>query len=87
MAYKRRNKQFEANLCKIADRKQMEERTLKSAWHLLIAATGCFEFKVHKSVVSKVLAVGLVAFHLDAAVFDWLDKPTTLQRILRKLRS
>lgn len=87
MAYKRRNKQFEAKLCTIADRKQMEERTLKSAWHLLIAAVGVYELRNHRTKFSKLLACGLIAFHADAAVFDWLDKPTTLQRILRKLRS
>jgi hypothetical protein len=61
------------------------ERIYKSAWHLLIAVCGVYELRNHKTRVSKVLAVGLIAFHADAAVCDLLDIPTTPQRILRRL--
>jgi len=87
MTYKHRDRKFEAKLCTLVDRRELDERTLKSAWHLLIAAVGLYELRNHKTRLSKVLACGLIAFHADAALFDWLDKPTTLQRLLRKLRS
>lgn len=90
MAYKRRNKQFEAKLCAIADRKaqdeRIEERTYKSLWHLLIAGVGCYELKSHKTKLSKVLSLGLIAFHADACIADALGVLTTPQRLLRKLR-
>ncbi len=63
-----------------------EEKVLKSAWHAMIALVGLYELRSQKSKVSKVLAYGLIAFHVDAAVCDALDKPTTLQRLLRRLR-
>ena len=63
-----------------------EEKILKSAWHALIALVGVYELRNHKSKVSKVLACGLIAFHADAAISDIQDKPTTLQRLLRRLR-
>jgi hypothetical protein len=63
-----------------------EERILKSLWHAMIAAVGILEFRRNGSLAAKTLAVGLIAFHIDAAVFDALDRPTTLQRLLRKLR-
>ena len=68
-----------------------KESLLKSLWHGMIAVCGLYElfnpaprsrtFRVMKGT----LAVGLVAFHTDAAICDYLDKPTTLQRILYKL--
>ena len=64
---------------------RVEERVYKSAWHLLIAAVGFYELKNHKSTTSKVLAFGLIAFHLDACICDALDRPTTAQRLLRRL--
>src|ERR1035437_6999249 len=63
-----------------------EEKILKSAWHALIALVGLYELRNQKSKASKVLACGLIAFHADAAVCDALDKPTTLQRWVRRLR-
>ena len=65
----------------------IEERALKSAWHLLIALVGVYELRNHKTRTSKVLACGLIAFHADAAICDALDRPTTLQRLLGKLRT
>jgi hypothetical protein len=32
-----------------------------------------------------VLAVGLIAFHVDACIADAMDVPTTAQRLLRNL--
>ena len=65
----------------------IEERALKSSWHLLIALVGVDELRNHKTGFSKALACGLIAFHADAAICDALDQPTTLQRLLRKLRT
>ena len=62
-----------------------EERILKSLWHLGISLIGLYELRNHKTLTSKVLAVGLIGFHADAALCDWLDKPTTLQRILHSM--
>jgi hypothetical protein len=58
------------------------ERLYKSTWHTLIAAVGFYELRNHKTKISKVLAVGLIAFHMDAAIADALDAPTTAQRLL-----
>ncbi len=63
-----------------------EEKVLKSAWHALIALVGLYELRNHRTKISKVLACGLIAFHVDAAINDVQEKPTTLQRLLRKLR-
>ena len=60
------------------------ERLYKSTWHTLIAAVGFYELRNHKTKISKVLAVGLIAFHMDAAIADALDAPTTAQRLLRR---
>jgi len=62
-----------------------QEKFVKSAWHALIAAMGCYELRNHKTTASKVLACGLISFHADAAICDWLDKPTTMQRILHSM--
>jgi len=63
---------------------QQIERTYKSLWHLAIACVGVYEWRNHKSTASKVLALGLIAFHADACVADAIDIPTTPQRILRR---
>ena len=59
------------------------ERAYKSIWHALIAAMGFYELRNHKTKLSKVLAVGLIAFHMDACIADAMDVPTTAQRLLR----
>lgn len=59
------------------------ERAYKSIWHLLIAGVGLYEYSVHKTKLSKALAVGLIAFHADAAICDAIDVPTFAQRLLR----
>ena len=62
------------------------ERGLKSAWHAMIAAVGAYEYRKGRSLLSKTLSIGLVLFHLDAAYWDAVGKPTTLQRLLAKLK-
>lgn len=62
-----------------------EERVYKSLWHLLIAGVGVYELRNHKTKLSKVLACGLIAFHVDACISDALGKPTTAQRLLRRV--
>ena len=67
------------------------ERLLKSLWHAGIAGVGIYELLNPKTnsrafkVLKGTLAVGLIAFHLDAARCDIIDQPTILQRLLRKL--
>ena len=63
-----------------------EEKVLKSAWHAMIALVGVYELHNHRTKASKILACGLIAFHVDAAISDAMDKPTTLQRLLRRLK-
>ena len=63
-----------------------EERIYKSLWHVLIAGVGIYELRNHKTKTSKVLACGLIAFHVDAAVADALDVPPVSRRILNYLR-
>jgi hypothetical protein len=67
-------------------RDRVEERIYKTVWHILIAAVGVYELRNHKTKLSKVLACGLIAFHVDAAVSDALDKAPLSRRILDKLR-
>lgn len=62
------------------------DRIYKSAWHAMIALVGVYELRTNKTEISKVLSWGLIAFHVDAAINDALDRPTTLQYMLRKLR-
>ena len=64
---------------------QAIEKIYKSAWHALIAAMGFYELRNHKTKLSKVLAVGLIAFHVDACIADARDVPTTAQRLLRSV--
>ena len=61
------------------------ERVYKSAWHVLIALVGVYELRNHKTKMSKILATGLIAFHVDAALADAYDVPTILQRALCRL--
>jgi hypothetical protein len=62
------------------------EKFYKSAWHLLIALVGAYELRESKTKFSKVLSVGLIAFHADAAICDALGKPTLAQRFFRSLK-
>jgi len=61
------------------------EKLYKGGWHAAIALVGLYEYKTHKSLLSKILAIGLITFHTDAAVCDYLEIPTTPQRILKKV--
>jgi hypothetical protein len=65
---------------------RVEERVYKSLWHVLIAAVGVYEYRHHKSLASKVLSAGLIAFHVDAAIADALDTPPLSRRILESVR-
>ena len=62
---------------------QAIERTYKALWHLGIGLIGLYELRNHKTTASKVLACGLIAFHMDACIADARDVPTTAQRLLR----
>jgi hypothetical protein len=72
-----------------AERK--DERAIKSLWHVGIATIGIYElfdYKPKTKLVHRLrkgLAIGLVAFHIDAAICDALDRPTLFQRILYRL--
>ena len=61
------------------------EKLYKSGWHAMIAGVGVYEYRVHRTLLSKFLSVCLVAFHVDAAVCDYLDIPTTPQRFIKNL--
>lgn len=65
---------------------RVEERIYKSLWHVLIAAVGIYELRNHKSKTAKVLACGLIAFHVDAAISDALDAAPLSRRILDWVR-
>jgi hypothetical protein len=61
---------------------ESSERALKAAWHVAIATVGAYEYRKGRSLLSKTLSIGLILFHLDAAYWDAIGKPTTLQRLL-----
>ena len=66
-------------------RSKQAEVALKSSWHALIAGVGVYELRNHRTRLSKILACGLILFHADAAICDWLDVPTTPQRFFQKV--
>ncbi len=61
------------------------EKLYKSGWHAMIATVGVYEYRVHKTWFSKLLSIGLIAFHTDAAIADWRGVPTTPQKFIKKL--
>lgn len=61
---------------------RIEERVYKSLWHVLIAGIGVYELRNHKTKLSKVLAVGLIAFHVDGALADITDAKPLSRQIL-----
>ena len=65
---------------------ESRESGLKSAWHAMIAAVGAYEYKKAHSLLSRALSIGLILFHVDAAFCDAVGKPTTLQRLLGRLK-
>jgi hypothetical protein len=62
------------------------ERGYKAAWHGLIGLTGLWETQRSRTLLGKILAWGIVAFHLDAMLADAMGVDTTPQRLLKKLR-
>ena len=64
---------------------EQAEKLYKSIWHAAIALVGVYEYRVHRTWLSKFLSVGLIAFHVDAAVCDYLDLPTTPQRFIKRM--
>jgi len=63
------------------------ERVYMSLWHCGLAALGLYEFRrTHRSMLGKVLAGGMIAFHVDAAIADAFDMPCLTRRILEKLK-
>ena len=65
---------------------RIEERLYKSLWHLFAVAAGVYELRHHKSRLSKLLACGMIAFHVDAAISDALDTPPLSRVILDLVR-
>ena len=64
---------------------RVEERAYKALWHVLIAGIGVYELRSHKTTAAKVLAVGLIAFHVDGAVSDIFDTRPISQRMLDRV--
>jgi len=64
---------------------KIEERIYKSLWHIFIAGVGFYEIRNHKTKVSKVLACGLIAFHIDAAISDIVDCDPLSRKLLEKV--
>jgi len=63
------------------------ERVYMSLWHCGLAVLGLYEYhRTHRSKLGKIMALGMVAFHVDAAVSDALDTPCLSRRILEKLK-
>jgi hypothetical protein len=64
-----------------------EERIYMSLWHVGLAMLGWYEFRrTQHTTIGKVLALGMVAFHVDAAIADAVDVPCLTRRILEKLK-
>jgi len=63
----------------------LEERIYKSLWHVLIAGVGFWELRNHRTKTSKVLACGLIAFHVDAAIADALDVSPLSRKLLERI--
>jgi hypothetical protein len=61
---------------------RVEEKLYKSLWHILIAGVGVYEFRHHKTYLSKILACGLIAFHIDGAIADITDSKPLSRCIL-----
>ena len=58
------------------------ERIYKSLWHVALFCIGLYEYRSHKTKLAKGLAVGMMAFHADAAISDALDTKCLSRRIL-----
>lgn len=66
-------------------RSEKIEKFYKSGWHAMIAGVGIYEYRVHRTWLSKFLSVCLIMFHTDAAICDYMDISTTPQRWLKKV--
>jgi hypothetical protein len=63
------------------------ERVYTCVWHIGLAALGLYEYRrTHRTVLGKVLALGMTAFHVDAAISDALDTPCLTRQMLEKLK-
>lgn len=60
------------------------ERVYKSLWHVALAGIGLYEYNVHKTKAARVLAAGMIAFHVDAALADAFDRKPLSRRILER---
>jgi len=60
----------------------LQERIYKSLCHILIAGVGVYEIRNHKTRLSKILACGLIAFHIDGAISDILDCKPISRKLL-----
>jgi hypothetical protein len=67
------------------DTDRIEEKVYKSLWHFLIAGVGFYELRNHKSTLSKVLSVGLIAFHIDGAISDITGCKPLSRRVLESV--
>jgi hypothetical protein len=63
-------------------RDRVEEKVYKSLWHILIAGVGLYELRTHKTKLAKILACGLIAFHIDGAIADLADSKPLSRRVL-----
>jgi hypothetical protein len=63
------------------------ERVYMSLWHTGLVALGLYEYRrTHRTRLGKALALGMIAFHVDAAIADALDTPCLTRRILEKVK-
>ena len=62
-----------------------EERAYKSLWHGALFCIGIYEFRTHRTRIAKVLAAGMILFHLDAMVTDAFDCKPVSRQILEKI--
>ncbi len=75
----------------VNDRDRVDERAVKSLWHVMIATVGVYELCDPKPKNKWIrglrtgLACGLIAFHVDAAWHDALDQETLFRRLLRRI--
>lgn len=63
------------------------ERVYMSLWHAGLAMLGLYEYRrTQRTTLGKVMALGMVAFHVDAAISDAMDTPCLTRRILNNLK-
>jgi hypothetical protein len=57
----------------------------KAGWHLMLCVIGIYEFRTHRTRLAKVLAAGMILFHIDAFVTDALNTKPISRQILEKI--